>query len=105
VKSSSDSLVKYTFVSDVNLNSAVRVTTLGSSGTINGLYAEQVPTGADKVIVYAYKKGTFDANTETQPQTDDGIYFINAFASTTLEQAGSGSTYALYFLDAGDYEV
>jgi hypothetical protein len=105
IRQASDPLVKYTFVSDANLNAAVRTTTKEASGTINGTYVEQFPSGADQVIVYAYKRGTFDAARETQAQTDDGIYFRSAVRSAIVHSIGLSNTYTLSFLDAGDYEL
>jgi hypothetical protein len=105
IKDMADQSVKYNFVSDANLNAAVRATAMESSGTISGTYAETVASNSDKVVVYAYKKGTFDANTEAQAQTDDAIYFKNAVTSTTVKNSGLANTYSLSFLESGDYEV
>jgi hypothetical protein len=105
IKDMSDQAVKYNFVSDSNLGAAVRLTTKESSGTISGTYAEQISSGADKVVVYAYKKGTFNMNTEPQAQTDDGIYFKNAVSSAMVKNSGLSNTYTLSFLESGDYEV
>ncbi|HWA36138.1 MAG TPA: DUF4382 domain-containing protein [Cyclobacteriaceae bacterium] len=105
IKESADPAVRYAFVSDANLGSAFRITTKEESSTISGTYAEQVASGADKVIVYAYKNGTFDLTTESQPQTEDAIFFRNAVTSAAVPNTGSVNFYSLFFIEPGDYQL
>jgi hypothetical protein len=104
IKWSTDATVKYAFVSAANLQASVRVVDKMKAGTLNGTYAEQTSSNADKVIVYAYAKGTFNAATETQAQGEDAIYFKNAVSSAEVKGIGS-LYYKLSFLESGDYEL
>ena len=87
IRYSDDPSVRYSFVSDNNLSAAVRAVSKEKSGTIKGSYEEESGVNADKIIVYAYKKGTFNASAETEPQTADNIYFKNAVASAEVKSS------------------
>ena len=100
-----DAAIRYNFVSDDNLQSSVRLVSQDNVGTISGSYTEQTSSNADKVFVYAYKKGTFSAATETQAQGSDAIFFKNAVTSTEVKVGLAGNTYKISFLEAGDYEL
>ncbi|HLZ15716.1 MAG TPA: DUF4382 domain-containing protein [Cyclobacteriaceae bacterium] len=104
VQWSSDNAVRYMFVSDGSLQAAVRVVDKMNAGTLSGTYTEQNSTNADKVIVYVYKKGTFNAGTETQAQGVDAIYFKNAVSSAEVKGLVS-KYYTLAYLEEGDYEL
>jgi hypothetical protein len=97
--------VRYRFVSDNDLSKAVRLMIKDEAGTIKGLYTESVPTTSEKVIVYAYKKGTFSASTETQPQGQTQMYFMNAAGSSEVRSGLNGREFTIAFLDQGDYEL
>jgi hypothetical protein len=101
---SSDEIIRYRFVSDDNLSSAIRVVTKSDAGTIKGTYTDQTLATEDKVIVYAYKKGTFNADVEGQAQGSDNILFANAVSSAEVKGTTS-KTYTLALLEEGDYEV
>lgn len=105
IRAMTDPAVRYNFVSNDNLQSSVRLVSLDQVGSINGAYSEQTSSNADMVIVYAYKKGSFNATTETMAQGDDGIFFKNAISSTAVKSSLSGNTFKLAFLEAGDYEL
>jgi len=75
------------------------------SGHIKGSYENESDVEAEKIVVYAYKKGTYNADIETQPQGDDGITFRNAAGSAEVKQSITGSSYTLAFLEEGDYEL
>lgn len=94
----------YSFVSDNELSSAIRVVNKANTGTVQGTYNEETISGADQVIVYAYKKGTYTAATETTPQGDSDILFVNAVGSAKVKSSLSGNTYKLAMLESGDYE-
>ena len=96
---------RYSFVSGNNLNGAVRVVTKQSSGTISGTYQEEGSVSADMIIVHAYKKGTFNSSTETQPDGVDGIYFRNALSSAEVKSGLTGKHFTLAFLPEGEYEL
>jgi hypothetical protein len=102
---SADLESRYSFVTDENLRSAVRVVTYAHAGTIKGSYEEDAEVNAEKIIVYAYKKGTFNSEVETQAQGDDQIMFKNAAGSAEVKQSLTGATYTLAFLEEGDYEL
>lgn len=105
VRYSDDPAVRYAFVSDNNLQAAVRVVMKERSGTIEGSYQEDSNSNADKIIVYAYKKGTFSAATETQPQGTDQLLFKNAVASAEVKSGLTGKVFTLAFLEEGEYEL
>lgn len=92
---------KYNFVSQTEMQSAVRVVSKNRSGKINGI-CEDLITNSDKVIVYAYKKGTFNRSTEIEGQGQSDIEFSNAVTSSIV--AGDGQ-YQLHFLEEGEYEL
>lgn len=95
----------FKFVSDNNLSSAIRIINRSNSGTIKGTYDESINSDADEVIVFAYKKGTFNKDTETQPQGDDQILFANAVTSTKVNSSLSGNSFVLALMEAGEYEL
>ena len=101
----SDPAVKYNFVSNGELSSAIRVVNKANTGTISGSYQESSSSNADKIIVYAYKKGTFSASSETSAQGESQIYFANATASAEVKQGITGKTFKLALLESGDYEL
>jgi hypothetical protein len=105
IRAMADQSVRYHFVSNDNLQTSVRLVSQDKSGDISGTYNEQTSSNADMVIVYAYKKGSFNANTETVAQGDDAIFFKNAISSTAVKTNLSGNTFKLAFLDEGDYEL
>lgn len=102
---SDDPAIRYSFVSDNNLHAAVRLVSAEASGTIKGTYQNDSNVDAEKIIVYAYKKGTFNASAETQPQGTDGIYFKNAVASAAVKETLTGKAYTVAFLQEGEYEL
>ena len=105
IRYSDDPSVAYSFVSDNNLQAAIQVVAKAKTGTIKGSYQEDTNSNADKIIVYAYKKGTFNANIETQPQGVDNILFANARSSAEVKESLSGILYTLAFLEEGEYEL
>jgi hypothetical protein len=105
IRQVSDASVRYSFIADDSLQSAVRMVSMTNTANMQGTYSEQVSSGADKVIVYAYQKGSYNASTETQAQGADGIFFANAITSDEVKTAMAGGTYTLAFLEPGDYEL
>lgn len=91
----------YDFVTGSELAAALRVVAKASAGTITGKVSNW-DAHADKVVVYAYKKGSLNANTETQGSGDGQLQFKNAVTSA---QASADGSFSLHFLEAGDYEL
>jgi hypothetical protein len=92
---------KYDFVTEAELESGVRAALRDSTGTVEG-NCEDMASQSDKIIVYAYKKGSFDRDTELEAQGESNIRFSNAVTSTQVD--GSGN-YELHFLEKGEYEI
>lgn len=91
----------YDFVAGTELAASLRVVTKASAGTITGTVSNW-NNFADKVVVYAYKKGTLDVNAETQASGDGQLQFTNAVTSVAAKSNGN---FELHFLEAGDYEL
>lgn len=102
---SDDQSAPYSFVSDNSLNAAVRLVPKSNSGTIEGTYEESSASNADKIIVYAYRKGSFNAATETSAQGDDGLLFAHAVSSAEVKPSLAGHGFTLAFLEEGEYEL
>lgn len=92
----------FKFVSMSELTAGIRTVNRESTGMISGT-ANDAEDTSDKIVVYAYEKGTFDAATETQGQGDSNITFANAVTSS--EVSGINSSYSLNFLAEGEYEL
>lgn len=95
----------YSFVSDNNLKAAVNVVAKAKTGTVKGSYEESSNSNADKIIVYAYKRGTFNASTETTPQGEDNLLFANARSSAVVKESLTGNKFTMAFLEEGEYEL
>lgn len=91
----------FSFVTMNELSNSIRIVNKANSGVISGNAADSQNT-SDKIIVYAYKKGTFNADRETTEQ-GSGVTFVNAVTSSVVSNI-SGS-YELNFLEEGDYEL
>jgi hypothetical protein len=105
IRYSADETGGYAFVNDQNLQAAVRVVTKERSSRIEGVLSNTSDFEGEKVIVYAYKKGTFHAGSEIEGQTSDGITFKNAVSSAEVRQALTGRIYTLAHLAEGEYEL
>jgi len=97
----SGSSTEFKFVTDPELQAAVRVVDKTQTGTVSGDCTDGV-SGSDKVIVYAYKKGSYDVSMEKFPQGASQIQFKNAVTSSVLATNG---TFNLSFLETGNYEL
>lgn len=98
---SSSSSSEYSFVTDAELKAAVRQVEKDQSGKVKGK-VEGSMSSDERIIVYAYAKGTYDKDTETKAQGTSNIRFKNA---TTSAMADANGNYTLAFLQEGDYEV
>lgn len=96
---------EFKFVTDGELKSAIRVINKAEAGDVKGQVSNSNPAvidEGDKIIVYAYKAGSFDANMEAQGQGASSIEFANASTSAVVDANGD---YQLSFLEEGDYEL
>lgn len=91
----------YSFVTNSELNAAVRAENKAMTGAIKGKI-DNAAAASGKVVVYVYEKGTFDANTETTAQGSSGIMYANAVSSAKVNADG---TFNLSFLSEGNYEI
>jgi hypothetical protein len=97
-----DSQGEFKFVSDAEMSSAVRMEDKPTTAKIKGEISGNT-SSSNQLIVYAYKKGTFDRDTETSGQGESNIEFKNAVTSAVVDANGS---YTLAFLDSSDeYEM
>lgn len=92
----------FEFVSMSELSAGIRTVNKEKTGMIEGT-ANDAGDTSDKIVVYAYEKGTFDAETETQGKGESEVTFANAVTSS--EVSGTDSSYSLNFLAEGDYEL
>jgi hypothetical protein len=95
------STTDFQFVTDPELATAVRLLDQTKVGSITGDCTDGV-SGSDKIVVYAYKKGTYDVNMEKIPQGTSKVQFKNAVVSAAVAADG---TFRLTNLEAGDYEL
>ncbi len=91
----------FSFVTSSEMSSAVRMEDKPKTGTISGKISGNTSNN-NKLVVYAYKKGTYSKNTETQGQGQSNIEFKNAVTSALVDAEGN---YQLSFLKEGEYEV
>ncbi len=90
----------YAFGTNAEMQTALRYVSTEHSGAIEGHCNNLLNTGDEKIIVYAYVKGTFNRQHEVSP-TDDR-QFPNAVASTVVDAQGH---YKISFLGTGDYAL
>jgi len=92
----------FEFVSMSELSAGIRTVNEESTGQISGT-ANDAENTSDRIVVYAYEKGTFNAETETNGQGESNVTFKNAVTSSVVNST-SGS-YTLSFLEEGEYEL
>lgn len=92
----------FNFVTMAELTAGIRTVNAELTGKISGSVNDANNT-SDKIIVYAYEKGTFNADVETQGKGESEVTFANAVSSTEVKNL-SGS-YSLDFLEEGEYEL
>ncbi|CAN5481325.1 hypothetical protein BH10BAC4_BH10BAC4_22120 [soil metagenome] len=100
-----DPAIRYAFASLENLQGAARILDEKAAGMIMGNFysAEGVPVS--RVIVYVYKKSSFNPTTEIEPQGEDKTLFRNAVTSTELVEGPISKVFKLDFLKEGDYQL
>ncbi|WP_424989168.1 DUF4382 domain-containing protein [Flagellimonas sp.] len=92
----------FNFVSTSELSAGLRTVNKETTGEIKGTVNDTQDT-SDKIVVYAYEKGTYNAEVETQGQGESNIRFANAV--TSAEVGGINNSYSLNFLASGEYEL
>lgn len=91
----------YKFVTTAELETGLRKVEKEESGTVEGK-CDNTSLFSEKVVVYAYKKGTYNKNMEASGQGSSQIQFKNAVSSAQVQADGS---YSLNFLEEGEYEI
>ena len=91
----------YQFVTDAELSAATRLAMKTKTGAITGTCTDGLGLAGSKIVVYAYKKGSFNTS-ETQPQGSSDIMFKNAVTSSVCDASGE---FTLTFLEAGEYDL
>ena len=92
----------FNFVTMAELTAGIRTVNAELTGKISGS-ANDANNTSDKIIVYAYEKGTFNADVETQGKGESEVTFANAV--TSAEVKGLSGSYSLDFLEEGEYEL
>ncbi|WP_027076977.1 DUF4382 domain-containing protein [Maribacter antarcticus] len=92
----------FEFVSTTELSAGIRAVNEETTGMISGT-ANDAGNTSDKIVVYAYEKGTFDTEVETQGQGESNVTFANAVTSS--EVSGLNNSYSLNFLAEGEFEL
>lgn len=98
---SSSSSDQFTFVTDSELQSSIRVVAKEETGMVMGNVSDNLNL-AETIVVYAYEKGTFNKQTEVSGQGASQIQFKNAVSSGVADANGD---FTLAFLEEGDYEL
>ncbi|MGB7394403.1 MAG: DUF4382 domain-containing protein [Pricia sp.] len=91
----------FEFVSMSELSAGIRALNEKSTGMIEGSADDS--GDFEKIVVYAYKKGSFDAEAETKGKGESNVTFANAVTSSAV--ASADGFYSLNFLSEGDYEL
>jgi hypothetical protein len=89
---------QYDFVTDSELRSSLRFVAKAEAGKVTGNFG----LAGDKIVVYAYKKGTFNKGTEVSGQGESNVQFKGAVTSAVANNQGN---FTLAFLEAGNYEL
>lgn len=92
----------FDFVTLSELSAGIRTVNKETTGEISGTVNDSQDTSG-KIVVYAYEKGTYNAEVETQGQGESNIRFANAV--TSAEVGGINNSYSLNFLAEGEYEL
>ena len=96
----SGSTTDFQFVTNAELYESVRLVDKANTGNISGNCSDGV-SASDKIVVYAYKAGTYNQN-EKFPQGTSQVQFKNAVSSSAI---GTDGSFSLSFLESGIYEV
>ena len=91
----------YAFVTNTEMKAALRAVVKAQAGTVGGNCAN-ANNYAERVVVYAYKKGNYSKNAEMEGQGSSNVEFSNAVTSAVVASNGD---FSLHFLEAGEYEI
>jgi hypothetical protein len=89
----------YSFGTAAQMNAALRVVAKAQAGSIQG-HCMDVLSGSEKIVVYAYAKGSFNRTQEMSGASDE--QFTHAVTSASVDAQGD---YKLSYLEPGEYEV
>lgn len=92
----------FEFVSMSELSAGIRAVNEETTGRITGT-ANDAQDTSERIVVYAYEEGTFNAETETSGQGDSNVTFKNAVTSSVVNSLNG--SYNLSFLEEGTYEL
>lgn len=92
---------EYSFVTSAELANSIRIVNEDDCGSIVGNVNNNTSVDG-ALVVFAYKKGSFNESTETQGDGESNVMFSHAISSAKVENDGS---YQLSFLEEGDYEI
>lgn len=92
----------YSFVSSGKLSNSIRVANRAKTGTIVGNISNYSAAGAEAVVVYAYRAGSY-SESEAEAGGSAAAAFSNAVTSTAVAEAGGD--FSLHFLEEGQYEL
>ncbi|WP_139958384.1 DUF4382 domain-containing protein [Flavicella sediminum] len=98
----SDNDSEFKFVSTAEMRESIRIVNEDDTAEIEG-NANDMDDSSEKIIVYAYEKGTFNAATETQGQGQSNVLFANAVSSSFVSDFTGN--YSLNFIESGEYEL
>ena len=101
VRDTTSSESDYRFVSETELQSAIRVANEEMTGEISGKVNSTLNTG-DETYIFVYHKGSYNQLTESQGQGSSNVLFANAVSSAKVESDGS---YNISFLEKGSFEI
>lgn len=90
---------KYDFVGIADLQTALRLVVKSEASNMNGVCQNSI-INTEKLVVFVYKKGTYNRNVEIQ--SEGGVSFKNAVASSVVNSNGE---FKVAFLESGDYEL
>lgn len=91
----------YRFAADTQLSNSIRVVNNQNAGVISGNVSNMENYNSEQMVVYAYKKGSFNSSEENADQR--GIRFANAVNSSVVT-SGDGN-FSLHYMEEGDYEL
>lgn len=101
VKRQNNNSDQYSFVTKAELEAAIRYVEKENTGTVEGKCRDDLNL-TSRIVVYSYKKGTYNKEVETQGQGSSQIQFKNAVSSAVVDENGN---YTLAFLEEGVYEL
>lgn len=99
IKYSDNSQSDYALVSNTELQSSFRFVNESETGTVQG-NCNDMATNTDKIVVYAYTKGSYNQDAEIQGESH--AQFSNSVTSTAVDANGD---FQLSFLESEEYEL